>query len=48
MPGNGVDLYYYVNFVAYDGSENLDVTATYLVTAKGEFEYVSCTWNDKK
>ena len=48
MPGNGVDLYYYVNFIAYDGSENMDVTATYLVTAKGEFKYVSCTWNDAK
>ncbi len=48
MPGNGVDLYYYINFVAYDGSDNNNYTATYLVTAKGEFKYESCTWNDAK
>lgn len=46
MPGNGVDLYYYINFVAYDGTDNNDYTATYLVTGKGEFKYESCTWND--
>lgn len=46
MPGNGVDLYYYVNFIAYDGSDTVTETATYLVTAKGEYKYVSCTWND--
>lgn len=47
MPGNGVDLYYYINFVGYTVEEgNVDYTATYLVTAKGEFKYVSCTWND--
>ncbi|TFU93119.1 hypothetical protein E4T81_09145 [Barnesiella sp. WM24] len=47
MPGNGVDLYYYINFIGYTVEDgNVEYTATYLVTAKGEFKYISCTWND--
>lgn len=46
QPGKGVDLYYVISFVMYNGSSHNEVIR-YLVSAPGTFEYVDCTWNDE-
>lgn len=45
QPGKGVDQYYVISFVMYNGSTNNEVIR-YLVTAPGTFEFVDCTWNE--
>ncbi|MDE6810399.1 MAG: hypothetical protein K2J42_09985 [Muribaculaceae bacterium] len=45
QPGNGVNQYYVISFVMYNGSSH-DEVIRYLVTAPGTFEFVDCTWND--
>lgn len=47
QPGNGVDLYYVISFVMYNGSSH-DEVIRYLVTAPGTFEFVDCTWNEEE
>ena len=44
-PIEGIDLLYTINFVAYNGSST-NYTIVYKVVGKGQFEFVSCTWND--
>ena len=46
QPGKGVDLYYVISFVMYNGSSH-DEVIRYLVTAPGTFEFVDCTWNEE-
>ena len=46
-PRNGVDLYYVISFVMYNGSSH-DEVIRYLVTAPGTFEFVDCTWNEEE
>ncbi len=46
QPGKGVDLYYVISFVMYNGSSHNEVIR-YLVTAPGTFEFVDCTWNEE-
>lgn len=46
QPGKGVDLYYVLSFVMYNGSSHNEVIR-YLVTAPGTFEFVDCTWNEE-
>lgn len=46
QPGkNGVNQYYVISFVMYDG-QNHDEVIRFLVTAPGTFEFVDCTWNE--
>ena len=45
QPGKGVDLYYVLSFVTYNGS-NHDQVIRFLVTAPGTFEFADCTWNE--
>lgn len=45
-PIPGLDLLYFINFSAYNGSATTPYTVTYKVTAPGTFEFVSCTWDD--
>lgn len=45
QPGKGVDQYYVISFVMYNGSSH-DEVIRYLVTAPGTFEFVDCTWNE--
>jgi len=45
IPGKGVDQYYEISFVMFDGKSNNEVIR-YLVTAPGTFEFESCTWNE--
>ncbi len=45
QPGKGVDLYYVISFVMYNGSSH-DEVIRYLVTAPGTFTFVDCTWNE--
>lgn len=47
QPGNGVDQYYVISFVMYNGSSH-DEQIKYLVTAPGTFEFVECTWNEEE
>ena len=46
QPGKGVDLYYVISFVMYNGSSHNEVIR-YLVTAPGTFTFVDCTWNEE-
>lgn len=46
QPGKGVDLYYVISFVMYNGSSH-DEVIRYLVTAPGTFTFVDCTWNEE-
>lgn len=46
QPGKGVDLYYVLSFVMYNGSSH-DEVIRFLVTAPGTFEFVDCTWNEE-
>ena len=43
-PIPGIDLFYTVNFGVYTGT-NANYSIVYKVTGKGQFEFVSCTWN---
>ncbi len=45
QPGKGVDQYYIISFVMYNGSSH-DEVIRYLVTAPGTFKFVDCTWNE--
>lgn len=45
QPGKGVDQYYIISFVMYNGSSHNEVIR-YLVTAPGTFKFVDCTWNE--
>ena len=44
-PMDGIDLLYTINFVVYNGSST-SYSIVYKVVGKGQFEFVSCTWND--
>ena len=44
-PIAGLDLLYTINFATYTGSTTY-YKIVYKVVAKGQFEFVSCTWND--
>lgn len=46
VPGNGVDQYYEISFVMFNGSSHNEVIR-YLVTAPATFEFESCTWNEE-
>ncbi|MDE7410998.1 MAG: hypothetical protein K2M94_03065, partial [Paramuribaculum sp.] len=46
-PIEGVDVYYIFNFGCYSGTKPVPTyDITYKVVAKGQFEFISCTWND--
>ncbi len=44
-PIAGLDLLYTINFTVYTGSST-SYSIVYKVVSKGQFEFVSCTWND--
>lgn len=44
-PIAGLDLLYTINFVVYNNSSTT-YSIVYKVVSKGQFEFVSCTWND--
>ncbi len=46
-PVTGVDVNYIINFFIYNGSATLPHTAVFRVSAPGEFEPVSCTWDEE-
>lgn len=46
VPGNGIDQYYEISFLMYNGSSHSEVIR-YLVTAPATFEFESCTWNEE-
>lgn len=46
VPGNGVDQYYEISFVMFNGSSHNEIIR-YLVTAPATFEFESCTWNEE-
>lgn len=46
QPGKGIDQYYIISFVMYNGSSHNEVIR-YLVTAPGTFEFVDCSWNEE-
>ncbi len=45
-PIDGLDLLYFINFSAYNGSATTQYTVTYKVVAPATFEFVSCTWDE--
>lgn len=45
-PVAGMDVTYTYTFTAYTSTGSLEATAVYKVVAKGQFEFVSCTWWD--
>lgn len=46
-PIDGVDVYYIFNFGVYSGTNPVPThDITYKVVGKGQFEFISCTWND--
>ena len=43
-PIDGLDVLYTINFAVYTGSTS-EYTVVYKVVGKGQFEFVSCTWD---
>ncbi len=43
-PLDGLDVFYTINFSAYDGASTTAYVAVFKVVAPGKFEPVSCTW----